>query len=567
MSFLTFPRRTRRPLLTLAAAALLPGGLALAAPVAVPEHVPSDVRAVISVSDATTMFGAISSAPFYAPIEAIFQMPMMKDDPDYQSFQAGVATASTELGYSLSPREFMGGVLKGFDLYVTRAEAETDASAVLVARFADAEKAASTAAFLVGKIASEAGAEPADAMFAGQPGKTAGMAHIVAVNDLLLLGSSAAVVESAITSPGGSNMPAGDGFAGALAKVGADAGQMFGYMENAELSQLQRYMPPEAAASFSGTADGYTMISGAFSASEMSLSSHAWGMEVPASMASLLETPPLPASTLASFAPAGSVMSVSTNIADAATLWKSTMEMAQSNPDMALPALMMQGYDTNLGAMTGLDFEKDMLAAFGPHVVFSITQLAVAPPMIKADLVVALKIADSEKAAKVVELAEAKLLELAKQNAPDPAAVAVQAEAYARTEVRLIPMANNPVFEGVAHAVTADGYWVVGLSRASVKAALEQVANPSTALASNPKVARALAGADANHVVTTLDLSALSATAQMASGLVLGMSGAGPDEVALATQVIQAVNGLGYMVATNSYGADGNSGKLTFVME
>lgn len=551
----SLPATMRRCAPALAAAVLAAPFAASASPVSAPAHVPADVRAVISISDTNTMWGAIEQAPFFRPLAGILQMPMVAEEEGFQEMVSTLREAGDELGFSLMPGDLLGGSVQGIDLYLAG-----EASGLLIVRFDDPAKASATVDYIARRVAEEFGQEPDSVTISEIPAKAFGAAHMAAFGDLMLFGTDMAVVESALDSDGISNLMAIDGLSAALDTIHAGHGQMFGYGSGAAFKTMMQMGPPEMAAAAESIPDGQFAFSMSYAPTAITMVSKQWGSEVSPEMARLVSTPAADAAVLASFAPTRSLMTVSTNLADLPMLWETLMEAAANDPATGMYGFLAQGYAMNVGAMMGMDFESEILPAFGPHAVFSLNSLAFTP-MPKVDLVKAVQIADADRAARVIEQVESMIASMAPGATPE-------VEEHQGAQLRTIPMPDVAFLDGVTHTVTPDGYWVVGLSKASVRQALDRAAGGAGSIGSDPRIADALEAMDGSaHVLSTLNLQMLGGTLQMASGMALGMMGAGPDEVRLAQAAIDAITAMGVVVSANQYGPDGGVGVLAIMMD
>lgn len=121
----------------------LAGIRADAALLAAPDRVPSDAMLVISVSDATSLWTALKQTSLYDAGKALFNLPAVQNDPDFQSTMKDLKAVEERLGMSLDPDNLFTKTLLGADFAMGFRQGRDEPDILFVLKCKDAKIAES----------------------------------------------------------------------------------------------------------------------------------------------------------------------------------------------------------------------------------------------------------------------------------------------------------------------------------------------------------------------------------------------------------------------------------------
>lgn len=550
-----------------------------AAPVIAPERVPSNPSAFLSVNDANAMWSAIEQSPLYEPIASLFANPALADDPDFQQMQLELDKASLELGYALTPGSLLGNVMKGMDIYVSQTPG-ADPEMLFVGRMDSADSATNLISYARNRAAEMAlGNTGGDLEFeevdvAGRMFYRAADQPTLVGTDgaLLLAGTSTAILEDAFASTGIDRIESIEGYRSLMEKAGHPEGQMVFYGDMAQLAGIFAALAPQNAAQ-AQQLDGEYLVVGDFAPDRFDFRTFSSITPETELQERLMALPRTDFASLVSFAAPNAMITFGTNMAEGQLLYDAAIEQAELDPNMGLVMLMATQQIQQMEAQLGLSLEGDVFPAFGPNSMLAINNFMFMLGQVRLDLVTALQIRDHEKALPLIErihngIVEFENQQLAARN-PSSAGVQVEEEEYAGALLRTIPLESVQGVSGIAHTVTSDGHFVIALSTADLKKAIDRSQDPASGLAGAGHWQRAFATSHIpadGQVVMAFDLQRTMQTLTPLATMGLGMMGAGQQEFAAANAAMQALTRAGALYYVTSSTPELQTATVSLVM-
>jgi len=112
----------------------------------------------LSAPDLGKTWENLSATPIYAAIDSLLQTPAVQNDPDWQGFQRAKAELEAQVGFSISPKDILGAVVKGFAISVALPAADQPRGPALIElQLNDPQKFQKLFAFLEQKARTETG--------------------------------------------------------------------------------------------------------------------------------------------------------------------------------------------------------------------------------------------------------------------------------------------------------------------------------------------------------------------------------------------------------------------------
>ncbi len=548
--------------------------------VSVPEHVPGDIKGMITVTDMNGAWNSWSATPLAKSIESFFRLPALQNEPDFQEFVLEIDKAELELGYGLRPNQLLGETIRGLDIYVVRPETQAEPDFVVVSKFSHADRVEK----LVSYLKSMEEEENADRSAAGLPpveltSTTIGDVEVTGSEelqfqfggsgDVFLFSNSLTALESAITSTGADRLKGVEPLQRGYSKVSDRAGQVTFYLDGSEALK--------AASQFAPTNDFGTLTTGPtvgtlnFTPQGIDF---AWftGMDNPTEAEkAVLAIPPSPMKGILSFMDGTPLFAASSNQLDGPLLLRLSEEAASTDPSAMG---QMDAFKQQIETMTGLDFEEEIVPAFGPDVSLAIQDINFAGGMMpQFDALAILKIRDAEKAGIVIDKFEQQMAmlmtEQMRQMNPSAPAATPNISDYQGTTLRSIPFSGGPVPIplSLTHAVTSDGYWILALSEDSIKAALGRHTGGGNSLAAVTSSASSSGRIPGEfNTLTVMNFRQMATTVGQVVPMFAGMMGAGADMEAV-NLGLEIVRNMGVGYATTSGDGDGQRGSGRLVLQ
>ncbi len=566
---MSFIRYTAASLL-LVAAPLAAG----AQSVAVPEHIPSNVKAMVTVTDMNGLWAAWSATPLSASIDSLFQLPALQNEPDFQEAVLEMDKAELVLGYGLRPKDLFGETIRGLDLYVVRSDDQADPDFVLVSKFSEAERVGK----LVDYLKSVEERASADRTAAGRPAMALTTTTVGGVEvtgneelevqfagkgDVFLFSNSAAAMADAISSTGPDRLQAIGPLQAGYSKVSDRTGQVVFYLDGREaLDVAARYAP--RGAEFDKITTGATVGTLNLTPQGIDL---AWfsGMENPTpAEKAVLDIAPTTMKGVLSFVDGMPLFAAGSNQLDGPLLMQLSQEAAGGDPSAMA---QMQAFSEQIEAMTGLDFETEIVPAFGPDVILAVQDIDLSGGMLpKFDALAVLKVRDAAKATAVVQKFEEQLTAMMTQQMrqmnPSAPAVTATVTQYDGASLRSIPFTGGPmpIPMSLTHTITADGYWVLGLSDGGVKAALGRHTGNGHSLATVAASASTSGRIPTEfNTLSVVNFRQVASTVGQLVPLFGGMMGGGADMEAI-NKAVEIVANMGVGYAATASTPDGQTG-------
>lgn len=566
--------------------ALMVLALPLMAPaqtVAVPEHVPSDIRAYATLRAPAELWAAYSQSALHREATKFIELPQVQRDTGFQQMQLVLDKVALELGFEVTPGQLLGEHLKGADLYMLGDEAGGVTRALVVARFADEARARAVADAVLAHVRRESdervevGGQPLEFAESQVAGVTVTSiaeygVHLAGKGDVVLVGSELAAVEQALTSTGAArlledatvveafaDLPerdahvalfATDGFLATLADRSGRGGLLPAGALPRALAATVRMTP--ARLEVAAASSGVQRTGATLALTQLPQSDHA-------ALLRFASGNPIVASSFATF--------------DGALLLEAANERAAGDPTARQSiASVLAGMEGGFESI-GLSLNDDVLPAFGPSGgvflnAFDFSNF-MAPNL---DFVLALQVRDAEKAERVTAAVEQALLSAMGQQArsmgmPAPSIVT---DTHAGTTIRSIPF-QHPLLTlplAPAHATTGDGYLLVSLTSVALRGALDRAGAESAALASSAswQAARPVL-LPQFHEYSLVDLRRLSASLAAVVPLALAQMQGSPEDRAALVQSLSLLGSVGTAHVTTAKSAHGAQARLALVMD
>jgi len=283
----------------------------------------------------------------------------------------------------------------------------------------------------------------------------------------------------------------------------------------------------------------------------------------------LASIPPGTMSSILSFIDSTPIFAWAANQMDGPILQKLTDE-APLDPAVAG---QFEAVKTQIEAATGLSFEQDILPAFGPEIAFSLQGLDMSGGFMPSlDALIALKIADAEAADRVIDKFETQMAAMltaqARQMNPQAPPVQAVVTPLGDTSLRTFPMGGGmmmPLPITLTHAVTTDGYWVLGLSDAAVRTAITTHRDGGQSLAT-VSAQSASAGTIPTEInnLSLVNFRQLASTVSQLVPIFAGFLGPNAADMDTITQAVETVGSLGivYMATVNDTQGTRGYGRL-----
>lgn len=531
--------------LVLAGLAFLAPRFADAQKVAVPERVPGNVKAIISINDTNKMWGALGKSPVRAAFDRISALPSVQGSPEYQDFKLQLDKAELDLGFSLAPDKLLGETVKGLDFYVVKAGDGAAPEMLAILRLKDNASAQAIANYIEKETTRQsdelksAGAQPIKVAKSAIEGLNFNVTsipeenlHYGVQNDLLLVGTSVDLLKDSLTSAGGERLKALPDLASGFAAAGSPDGEMLVYLDKTIVGDLQALAPGSSDAALNSFRTGSTTAVFGFTPTAITTDVFKTVSDVATeSEKKLLSIPPGPQSENLSLMAAEPLMAFAMNLFDG-PLMKKVMdeEIARNAQAQSAMGGVMDGLKS-METKTGLSLDNDILPAFGPEVAFSVNALSMDPATggFDLDIVGAIGVKDADKAQKILTALEANatssMTEKAKAFDPNAPSVQVVVEDYNGTEIRSIPASNPmiPIPLALTYARTTDGTLIGGISVSSVKKALDRRAGSATGV----PVTAWLGDAGATNQVTVVSMRQVGNSLQSVLPTVMAFAGGG----------------------------------------
>ncbi len=555
--------------------------------VAVPERMPTDIKAILSVNDTNGMWEAVEKTPVFSQIQLFLDQPSVRANHDLQQLRLSMDKAILELGFSLYPNDFLGKTVKGADLYLVRTSPQAPPNLLAVVKFDSAANAEALAAY----IEKEARKQSEDLVVEGaQPIKidkeeVAGVGITTlpseslsfgVMGDVFLASSSIPVLKDSITSTGGERIHDVTTLQKYYSKVSDHAGQILLFIDGQEVNALTEMVPEAGAVAANLNAGSFVGVAN-FTPNQLDLASF---VQIPApspAMKKLLAIAPVDQSNLMNYVDSSAMFGTTVNGLDGPLFYQAAQEAAVANPGAAMGLQQLDAFGQSVEQQTGLSFKNDVLPAFGPEMVLAVNKLSLGGGMnIQFDTLAVLGIRDETKADNVLRALESNLADMLTQQAKmmDPNATEVKPteEQYGGVTIRSLGM-NNPMIPvqlAFTHAKTADGQLLLGLNTDSVKSALDRKNTQTGGVNMNedwlmvknqfPSEVNKFASVNFNKVGVLL-----SDTIPMAMGFMGG--GASQEDLGLALQGISILKSLGSFYGTTVNEPDGSLSTMTIVMQ
>ncbi len=260
---------------------------------------------------------------------------------------------------------------------------------------------------------------------------------------------------------------------------------------------------------------------------------------------------------IAGFLPSNSIVGYTTNVMDPTIIANGYKEL-NADPASAQQFMMLE----MMAMQSGMSISEDVIPAFGPLVAVSLGAPAPTSPLPIPSLTVAAKIANQEKANKIITAIETNLLaqatESARQMNPQAPEAQIQAKEVAGTPVRSVMFTTPLVPLEVSHALTADGFYLLGFG--SLDGAL--LAKSSGDSLTNSAEWKSLAPQSFqqfNHF-SKVNTTSLAAFLRQVVPLVAPMTGMGPDQMTQFNQFVDVVDSTGVVYNATRSDAEGVHG-------
>lgn len=466
----------------------LPLGLT-AQKAAVPDRVPPKVGSFFSVSNAGEAWANFEQSPMGSQLLQLMKNPEIADDPDIQQLLLELEKAELELGFAVTPKALLGQHLDGLDLFLANDEMLQTTEILLVADFKDATKPAKVYQYIRGQLESqsaerqEIGLEPIqsfeDEMFGVKVTSAANLnLHFAAKDDVLLLSSSADLVDDSLSPEKKGDLAAMPGISSTFAPVGGAPGQI-SFFFGAEQFETIASMTPEGADVIDSI--GLTGSAGKINVQpdRLEVAAFTKADAVPASNAATSQKAVL------SFAGPRPLFAYSTN--------QFTREMIDQ---AELPSQLGPGMGNQVSG--AIQMIGQLSEVFGPEFAIVLNRLSMSPqnPMaLEIDLLLLAGIRDDAQATQQMTQFEQQIAMMAgamSGSSQDGFNVRgdgpqVKEEQYGGTTIRsldLPAMMGPPV--AFTHARLPGGYVAVSTNVQSIKAAIDRSSSPDQNLTGGP---------------------------------------------------------------------------------
>lgn len=566
-----------RPIRYVAAAVLLvlvSAGLLPAQQVAVPEHVPSGARVIVSINDANAMWSALGQTAIRRHMQRLLASPAVTSDPGYQDFKLAMDKAALELGYGLQPDELLGKVLRGVDIYLTRESSAAAPSVVLIAAFNEEKNAKALADYLRKQIAEQS----AQAEAAGMPALTmsesevAGLTvtsvpsqelHFGAKGPLFLAGTSTAVLQDALESPGAERLAQIAPLAIAMRRMGEETrGQVFFYVEGDQVGNLARMLPdmplPADQLGADTTAGVVSFAPGRIDARTFSVGSTGFGV-AQSTQADVLR-----------YATANPLIAYSTNLLEGEQL----REQLQSGGfSAAMPGVgpAMQQI-ASLEEQLGISLEEDVLPAFGPEVSLLVNSFNLQNIMsVQVDMLVVVGVKDEAKARNVMQALESlthqRAVEQLRALGMNAQSATPVEETHQGVVIRSVPyrnpMLNAPM--GLSYAFTESGHVLIGLEAAAIRQGLDRASGGGLLDSAQWSAAQQNLPSTFNQLVL-VDFQGVGNLLAGFLPLLGGLMQPGEADLTVLTTAVDMIKSMGTMYSAASLGAEGSVNQTTLLL-
>ncbi|MDX2177534.1 MAG: hypothetical protein SF028_13800 [Candidatus Sumerlaeia bacterium] len=567
---------------TMMAAAILAAAPAFAAAqsLAVPQHVPADAVAVVSINDTNTMWGNLAKSPLVGPVKELFALPALQEGMG--ELAGALAEAEAELGFPVNADTMLGDKVTGVDVYMLpTSDGATVPSIVKVLKFKSADDAEAIAELVVAELGDGA----TDATTAEVGGATVhsfptSEFHIAVNGDLIVAGTTAEAVGAAITSDGKAAILESPEFARAMGQLAERPHQMWVYGAGDQLvDALGAVVPPDAASGLNSMKGQTIAMVGDFQSDFVKLTSFTpkenftGAQQVSAANASSNDL------KAAAYLPGNSLLSFTMNYLSAKEHWDATIADAQkAGPEAQMGLGMIQGSLQGSEQSLGFSVFDELFPALGSNMGVSINKLAFNPtiqPPIDVDLTLAAQAKDAAKLQEILGKLEASVNAALKEQlmatgmAPGDDFSAFIGKESSGQKLRVFKApegfdAQVPVTP--AYTLTDDGFLVFGLSEKGVTDALARATGGGETATTSASFQRAQQLFDTNrNSVTAVNLSAISDTGTNLM-LVFGATQP-PDAQAAINSTLKVLKAMGSVYAVKTYSDAGSIDEFVTVMK